>query len=92
MDYLNLISDPLNKKLRQGRRHTLIGMDPITSQYQAKVTLHLRDEEGCCKRLAPHGQLHGSHPFSTNRVASTHVADRHVCLDQLFIRPSKLLV
>ena len=83
MDYFNLIADPLNKNLMQGRRHTLIGMNPITSKYQAEITLHLGGEEGCHKRLAPHSQLHGSHLLSTNGITSTNAADHFVRLDQL---------
>ena len=58
MHNLNFIADPLNKKLVQGRWHTLIGMNPITSKYEVKITLHLRDEEYHRNRLAPNGQLH----------------------------------
>ena len=58
MHYFNFITDPLNKKLMQGRWHTLIGMNPIMSKEKAKVTLNLRDKERCWDRLAPNGQLH----------------------------------
>ena len=81
MHNLNFIADPLNEKLMQGRWHTLIGMNLITSKYQIEITLHLRDEEGHCKRLTPHGQLHGSNPFCTNGITSSNAADRHVRLD-----------
>ena len=81
MHHLNFIADPLNKKLMQGRWHTLIGMNPITSKYKAEVTLHLGDEERCWDRLAPNGQLHRSNPFCTNGITSSNAADRHVRLD-----------
>ena len=58
MHNLNFIADPLNKKLVQGRWHTLIGMNPISSKYEVKGTLHLGDEECRSNRLAPNGQLH----------------------------------
>ena len=58
MHNLNFIADPLNKEQMQGRWHTLIGMNPITSKYEAKVTLHLGDEERYWDRLASNGQLH----------------------------------
>jgi hypothetical protein len=53
MHNLNFITDPLNKKLVQGRWHTLIGMNPIMSKYEVKVTLHLGDEERRSNRLLP---------------------------------------
>ena len=58
MHNLDLIADPLNKKLVQGRWYTLIGMNSIASKYEVEVTLHLGDEE--CRRncLAPNDQLH----------------------------------
>ena len=92
MHHFNLIADPLNKKLMQGRRNTLIGMNPITLKYQTEVTLHLGDEEDCGKCLASNGQLHGSNPLGTNGIIFTNIADRHVRLDQLLILPAKLLV
>ena len=52
MHNLNFIADPLNKELMQGRWHTLIGMNPITSKYEVEVTLHLGDEELRCNRLS----------------------------------------
>ena len=92
MHNLNLIADPLNKKLVQGRWYTLIGMNPITSKYEVEITLHLEDEERRCNCLAPNGQLHRSNPLGTNGITSPNAADRHVCLDQFFIRPAELLV
>ena len=58
MHNLNFIADPLNKKLVQGRWHTLIGMNLIMSMYEIEVTLHLGDKERCCNRHASNGQLH----------------------------------
>ena len=92
MHNLNFIADPLNKKLVQGRWYTLIGVNPITSKYEVEVTLHLGDEECRSNRLAPNGQLHRSNPLGTNGITFSNVADRHVRLDELFVRPAKLLV
>src|SRR6185437_4892973 len=92
MHNFNLIADPLNKKLVQGRWYTLIGMNPITSKYEVEVILHLGDEEHRCNRLASNGQLHRSNPLGTNGITSSNAADQHVCLDQLFVRPAELLV
>ena len=92
MHNLNFITDPLNKKLVQGRWYTLIGMNPITSKYEVEVTLHLGDEERRSNRLAPNGQLHRSNPIGTNEITSSDAADRHVCLDELFVCPAELLV
>ena len=58
MHNLNLIVDPLNEKLVQGRWYTLIGINPITSKYEVEVTLHLGDEERHSNCLASNGQLH----------------------------------
>ena len=58
MHNLDLIADPLNKKLVLERWYTLIGMNPITSKYEANVTLHLGGEECRCDRFASNGQLH----------------------------------
>ena len=78
MHNLDFIADPL------------IGMNPITSKYEVKVILHLGDEERRCNRLASNGQLHRSNPLGTNGITSSNVC--HVCLDELFVRPTKLLV
>ena len=53
MYHLNFIVDPLNKKLVQGRWHTLIGMDPITSKYKVKITLHLETKKDVGTVLLP---------------------------------------
>ena len=85
MHHLNFIADPLNGKLVQGRWYTFISMNPITSKYEVKVTLHLGDEEGYQNRLAPNSQLHRSTPLGTNGITFTDANDRHVSLDQLFV-------
>jgi len=92
MHNLNFIADPLNKKLVQGRWYTLIGMNPITSKYEVEVTLHLGDEERRSNYLAPNSQLHQSNPLGTNGITYSNTADRHVCLDEFFIRPAELLI
>src|SRR6185503_7311172 len=84
MDHLNLIADPLNKKLMQGRRNALICMNPITHKNQIVVTLHLRDEESRSERLTPNGELHGSNSFGTDGFVPTKSTDHHVRLDQVF--------
>ena len=81
MDNLNLIADPLNKKLMQGRRNALICMNPIPPKNQIVVTLHLGDEEGCSKRLASNSELHGGNSLGAKGLASANTTDRHVCLD-----------
>ena len=92
MDNLNLIADPLNKKLLQDRRNTLICMNPIPPKNQIVVTLHLRDEESRSKRLAPNGELHGSNSLGAKGLAPSNTTDRHVCLDQVLILATELLV
>ena len=92
MHNLDFIADPLNKKLVQGRWYTLIGMNPITSKYKVEVTLHFGDEECRSNRFAPNGQLHRINPFGTNGITSSNAAGRHVRLDELFVRPTELLV
>src|SRR6185369_15231314 len=92
MDNLNLIADPLNKKLMQGRRNTLICMNPIPPKNQVVVTLHLRNEESCSKRLTSNGELHGSNSFGTKGLAPSNTTDGHVPLDQVFVLAIELLV
>ena len=92
MDHLNLIADPLNKKLMEGRRNALICMNPIPPKNQIIVTLHLRDEEGRSKRLASNSELHGGNSLSAKGLSSAITTDRHVCLDQVLVLATKLLV
>src|SRR6185437_3911343 len=92
MDNLNLIADPLNKKLMQGRRNALICMNPIPPKNQIVVTLHLRDEESRSKRLAPIGELHGSNSLGAKGLTPSNTIDHHVHLDQVLILAAKLLV
>ena len=92
MDNLNLIADPLNKKLMQGRRNALICMNPIPPKNQIVVTLHLRDEESRSKRLAPNGELHLSKSLGAKGLASSNTTDHHVCLDQVLVLATELLV
>src|SRR6185503_18626013 len=92
MDNLNLIADPLNKKLMQGRRNALICMNPIPPKNQIVVTLHFRDEESCSKRLTPNDELHGSNSFGAKRLAPSNTTDHHICLDQVLVLATELLV
>jgi hypothetical protein len=59
MYHLVLVVDPLNQKLMQSRRHTPIGVNPIMTQNNIVVTLHLNNEESGSEQLAPHRELHG---------------------------------
>ena len=92
MDNLNLIVDPLNKKLMQGRSNALICMNPIPPKNQIVVTLQVRDEESHSKRLAPNGELHGSNSLGAKGLAPSNTTDHHVCLDQVLISATELLV
>ena len=92
MDNLNLIADPLNKKLMQGRRNALICMNPIPPKNQIVVTLHLRDEESRSKHLAPNGELQGSNSLGAKGLAPSNTTNRHVCLDQVLVLATMLLV
>ena len=85
MDNLNLIANPLNKKLMQCRRNALICMNPIPPKNQIVVTLHLRDEESRSKCLAPNGELHGSNSLGAKGLAPSNTTDCHVCLDQIIV-------
>src|SRR6185312_5139714 len=84
MDNLNLIADPLNKKLMQGRRNTLICMNPNTPKNQIVVILHFRDEESCSKRLTSNGELHGSYSFGAKRLSSSIITHGQTRLDLFF--------
>src|SRR6185436_10270882 len=92
MDNLNLIADSLNKKLMQGRRNTLICMNPNTPKNQIVVILHFRDEESCSKRLTSNGELHGSNSFGAKGLAPSNTTDGHIRLDQVFVLGTELLV
>ena len=92
MDNLDLIADPLNNKLMQGRRNALICMNPIPPKNQIVITLYFRDEESCSKRLTSNGELHGSDSFGAKGLAPSNAAVRHVRLDQIFVLATKLLV
>src|SRR6185437_9877083 len=92
MDNLNLIADSLNKKLMQGRRNTLICMNPIPPKNQIVVTLHFRDEESCSKCLTSNGELHGSNSFGAKGIAPSNTTDGHVRLDQIFVLATELLL
>jgi hypothetical protein len=41
----------------QSRRNAVVGVNPITAKNNARVTLHLDDEECGSDGLAPHGEL-----------------------------------
>jgi hypothetical protein len=88
---LNIITNPINQKMVQGRRYATVGMNPIPPQDNAIITLHLSDEECSGQSLAPHGQLHGNNSLSSNRITTTNAIDPHVGLDQLLIRLAHLL-
>src|SRR6185312_3712695 len=92
MDNLNLIADPLNNKLMQGRRNTLICMNPIPPKNQIVVTLHFRDEESCSKLLTSNGELHGSNSFGAKGLAPSNTTNGHVRLDQVFVLATKIFV
>src|SRR6185312_12941851 len=92
MENLNLIADPLNKKLMQGRRNTLICMNPIPPKNQIVITLHFCDEESCSKRLTSNGELHGSNSFGAKGLATSNTTDGHVRLDQVFVLATELPV
>jgi hypothetical protein len=83
---------PLNEKLVQAGRDTLIGLNPIMSKYQVITTLHLRDEEGYGQSFAPDGELHQCNSFGRNRLASFTTTDHHVGFDHLIIHATKLLL
>jgi hypothetical protein len=61
--HLDLVIDPLNQKLAQSKRNTTIGMNPIATQNNAIVTLHLNGEERGSEGFAPYGELHGDDTF-----------------------------
>jgi hypothetical protein len=69
MHHLNLVIDPLNKKLMLIRSHTPIGMNPIMTQNNTIITLHLDNEENGSERLAPYGELHGDVAYGPHQAA-----------------------
>jgi hypothetical protein len=91
MNDFDIITNPLDQELLQGRRYATVGMNPILPQYSAIVTMHLGDEEHGSQSLAPHGQLHGSNSLSSNGITTTDVIDLRVGLGQLFIGLAHLL-
>jgi hypothetical protein len=60
MKNLNIITDPLDKDLVQGRRYAAVGMNLVPPQDNTIITLHLSDEESHDQSIASLGQLHGS--------------------------------
>ena len=80
------------KELMQGRRNTLICMNPIPPKNQIVLTLHFRDEESYSKCLTSNGELHGSNSFGAKGLAPSNTTDRHVCLDQVLVLATELLV
>ena len=50
------------------------------------------EEESCSKRLAPNGELHGSNSLGAKGLAPSNTTDRHVCLDQVLVLATELLV
>jgi hypothetical protein len=88
---LNIITNPLDQELMQGRRYATVGMNPIPPQDDTIATLHLDDEECGCQSLAPHGQLHGSNSLGSNGITTTNVIDHHVGLDHLLVGLAHLL-
>ena len=91
MHYLNFIADPLNKKLMQGRWHTLIGMNPITSKYKAKVTLHLGNAESFVVLLPTVNSIEAT-PLAPIGSPPPTPLTIMCCLDEFFVRPTELLV
>jgi hypothetical protein len=47
----------------------MIGVNPIVTQNNTIVTLHLDDEEYSNEQLAPYDELHGDDASSLHRVA-----------------------
>jgi hypothetical protein len=88
---LNIITNPLDQELMQGRRYAMVGMNPIMPKDDAIVTLHLDNEERSSQSLAPHSQLHGINSFGSNGITTTDIIDRHVGLDQLLVELAHLL-
>jgi hypothetical protein len=88
--HLDLIIDPPNQELLQSRRNTMIGVNPIVTQNNSVVTLHLDDEERDSERLSPYGELHQDDTSCLHWVAP-HAVQCQVGLHELIIFSSKLL-
>jgi hypothetical protein len=90
--HFDLVIDPLNPKLVQSRRHTTIGVNPIVTQNNTVITLHIDDEECGSEQLAPNGVLHGEDAIGLHWVAPPpHVVQCQVGLHELMILSFKLL-
>jgi hypothetical protein len=89
MNYLDLVVDPLNQELVQSRGNPTIGVNPIATNNNTIITLHLDDEERNSERLAPYSKLHGDDASSLHRIAP-HVVKRQVGLHELVAFPPEL--